>query len=94
MAIAGSTWDDIAKIRQGTLDVAGQYGIDPRVILAMIMQESHGYVGVQTTWSWEGIPTAGLLQCWNCQGYPGRVNLSQVRRPDSFTALMEQAPTK
>ncbi|RYP20231.1 hypothetical protein DL765_002905 [Monosporascus sp. GIB2] len=77
MAMTGSTWGDIEKIRTSCLNIGAQYGVDPRIILAMIMQESHGYVGVRTTYSWEGIPTAGLMQCWGCQGYPGRVNLSQ-----------------
>jgi hypothetical protein len=41
--------------------------------------ESHGYVGVRTTYSpGEGIPTAGLMQCSNCPGFPGRTGLSQV----------------
>lgn len=85
MAMTGSTWADIEKIRVSCQNIGGQYGIDPRVILTMIMQESHGYVGVRTTYSWEGIPTAGLLQCWNCVGYPGQVNLSQV---SLFTPLI------
>ncbi len=81
MAMTGSSWSDIEKIRNSCLNIGAQYGIDARIILAMIMQESHGYVGAPTTWSWEGIPTAGLLQCWNCAGYPGQVNLSQVSIP-------------
>lgn len=79
MAMTGSTAGDIEKIRNSCLNIGPQLGIDPRVVLGMIMQESHGYVGVRTTYSWEGIPTAGLLQCSGCTGYPGQVNLSQVR---------------
>ena len=90
MAMTGSTWADIEKIRVSCQNIGGQYGIDPRVILTMIMQESHGYVGVRTTYSWEGIPTAGLLQCWNCVGYPGQVNLSQV---SLFTLLHSVSDT-
>ena len=49
--------------------------------------ESHGYVGVRTTYSpGEGIPTAGLMQCSNCAGFPGRTGLSQVCCA-SFTAM-------
>lgn len=76
--MTGSTQSDIAGIRSSCERIGNQYGVDPRVVLAMIMQESHGYVGVRTTYSWEGIPTAGLMQCWGCQGYPGRTGLSQV----------------
>lgn len=36
-----------------------------------------GYVGVRTTYSPENIPTAGLMQCSGCNGYPGRTGLSQ-----------------
>lgn len=78
MAMAGSTLVDIAGIRNSCESIGNQYGVDPRVVLAIIMQESHGYVGVRTTYSWEGIPTAGLMQCSGCQGYPGQTSLSQV----------------
>ncbi|KAI1076248.1 hypothetical protein F5B20DRAFT_594281 [Whalleya microplaca] len=84
MNSAGSTWDDIGRINVAIRDAA-TIGVDERVILAMIMQESHGYVGVGTTYSpGEGIPTAGLMQCSNCPGFPGQTGLSQ----DDITSMV------
>ncbi|KXJ97316.1 hypothetical protein Micbo1qcDRAFT_171017 [Microdochium bolleyi] len=77
MVYAGSTWDDVGRLNVAIWNIANEYGIDPRVLLVMVMQESSGYVGVRTTYSWQGIATAGVLQCMNCPGYPGRNNLSQ-----------------
>lgn len=75
---AGSTWDDIGRIYVGISGAAATIGVDERVILCMIMQESHGYVGVETSFSpGEGIPTAGLMQCSGCAGFPGQTGLSQ-----------------
>ncbi|KAJ1328280.1 hypothetical protein MN608_07616 [Microdochium nivale] len=77
MIYAGSTWDDVGRLNVAIWNIANEFGIDPRVLLVMVMQESSGYVGVRTTYSWQGIATAGVLQCMNCPGYPGRNNLSQ-----------------
>lgn len=77
MKSTGSTWDDIGRINVAIRNAA-QLGVDERVILGIIMQESHGYVGVRTTVSPDGIPTAGIMQCSGCPGYPGRTGLSQV----------------
>ncbi|KAK6859674.1 hypothetical protein PG995_003310 [Apiospora arundinis] len=78
MKSTGSTWDDIGRINVAIRNAAANIGVDERVILGIIMQESHGYVGVQTTFSpGEGIPTAGIMQCSNCPGYPGQTGLSQ-----------------
>jgi len=77
MKSTGSTWDDIGRINVAIRESA-KLGVDERVILAIIMQESHGDVGVITTISPGGIPTAGLMQCSGCQGFPGRHALSQV----------------
>ncbi|KAK8016621.1 hypothetical protein PG993_014810 [Apiospora rasikravindrae] len=74
----GSTWDDVGRINVAIRNAASSIGVDERVILGIIMQESHGYVGVRTTYSpGEGIPTAGIMQCSNCPGYPGQTGLSQ-----------------
>ncbi|KAK8075559.1 hypothetical protein PG997_010222 [Apiospora hydei] len=74
----GSTWDDVGRINVAIRNAAASIGVDERVILGIIMQESHGYVGVRTTFSpGEGIPTAGIMQCSNCPGYPGQTGLSQ-----------------
>lgn len=39
---AGSTWDDIGRINVGIRNAAANIGVDERVILGIIMQESHG----------------------------------------------------
>ncbi|KAK7961872.1 uncharacterized protein PG986_002697 [Apiospora aurea] len=76
----GSTWDDVGRINVAIRNAAASIGVDERVILGIIMQESHGYVGVRTTYSpGEGIPTAGIMQCSNCPGYPGQTGLSQPK---------------
>lgn len=79
MKSTGSTWDDIGRINVAIRDASKNIGVDERVILGIIMQESHGYVGVRTTFSpGDNIPTAGIMQCSSCPGYPGRTGLSQV----------------
>lgn len=42
------------------------------------MEESHGYVGVETTYDADGEPTGGLMQASGCSGYDGQNNLAQV----------------
>jgi len=77
MRSTGSTADDVGRINVAIRECA-KLGVDERVILGIIMQESHGDVGVITTTSPGGIPTAGLMQCSGCQGFPGQHGLSQV----------------
>ncbi|KAK7987251.1 hypothetical protein PG988_002239 [Apiospora saccharicola] len=90
MSQSGSTWDDIGRINVAIRNAAASIGVDERVILGIIMQESHGYVGVQTTFSpGEGIPTAGIMQCSNCQGFPGQNGLSQ----DQISAMVNGGTT-
>ncbi|KAF2872361.1 hypothetical protein BDV95DRAFT_628047 [Massariosphaeria phaeospora] len=76
MFSTGSTGDDVGRIWNAIVENA-KLGVDERVILTIIMQESHGNVGVRTTVSPDGVPTAGLMQCSNCPGFPGRHGLSQ-----------------
>ncbi|KAK0705891.1 hypothetical protein B0T26DRAFT_656140 [Lasiosphaeria miniovina] len=78
MSASGSTSADITKIKVAIIDAA-KLGVDERVILGIIMQESHGYVGVQTTISPDGVPTAGLMQCTGCDGFPGKKGLTQAQ---------------
>lgn len=78
MLATGSTNDDVERVRNAIKECA-QMGVEERVILAIIMQESHGDVGVRTTFSpGEGVPTGGLMQCWMCMGNPGQHGISQV----------------
>jgi hypothetical protein len=50
------------------IDIASQQtGVDPRLILSIIMQESHGEVRVRSTQAPDGSSTSGgLMQCGNC----------------------------
>ena len=78
MSATGDTGEDIGRIYNAIKECA-KIGVDERVILAIIMQESHGDVGVQTTFSpGDNIPTGGVMQCSGCAGHPGKHGLSQV----------------
>jgi LysM repeat protein len=56
---------EVAYIEQAINSVARESGIDRRVILVMIMQESQGNVRVNTTYSADGVRNAGLMQSHN-----------------------------
>ncbi|KKY39524.1 hypothetical protein UCDDA912_g00413 [Diaporthe ampelina] len=75
---SGSTQQDVDRIRVAIASVAKTYGIDARVLLGIIMEESHGVVGAVTTWNADGVPTGGLMQASNCHGYDGQKNLAQT----------------
>lgn len=76
MVDAGSTWDDVGRINVAISSAAASIGVDERVILAIILQESSGYVGVQCT----GGDDCGLMQCEGCPSFAGQNGLPQVRR--------------
>lgn len=59
------TPEEVAYIEQAINRVARETNIDPRIILAMIMQESQGNVRVNTTYSPDGVRNAGLMQSHN-----------------------------
>jgi hypothetical protein len=42
------------------------------------MEESHGFVGVKTTFDADGQPTGGLMQASGCRGFDGQRGLPQV----------------
>ncbi|KAL7787063.1 hypothetical protein V8C37DRAFT_274646 [Trichoderma ceciliae] len=73
MVNAGSTWDDVGRINVAISAAAANIGVDERVILAIILQESSGYVGVQCT----GGNDCGLMQCQGCPSFQGRNGLAQ-----------------
>jgi len=50
------------------------------------MQESHGYVGVTTTYDADGVPTGGLMQASGCSGFDGQNDLPQVSQHLSHQA--------
>lgn len=66
MLQAGSTSDDVSQIAAAAQSVAASQGIDARVILAMILQESSGNVNVVTTTDQDGEGTGGLMQASGC----------------------------
>lgn len=76
MVNAGSSWDDVGRINVAISQAAANIGVDERVILAIILQESTGYVGVQCT----GGNDCGLMQCEGCPGFQGQNELSQVNK--------------
>lgn len=79
MIAAGSTQEDVSNIAKAVQSVGSQKGIDPRVVLAMILQESSGNVGAPTTTNLDGLATGGILQAQGCEGHPGQSGLTEVR---------------
>ena len=77
MFATGDSGPDIGAIWNAVHECA-KIGVDERVIFCIIMQESSGDVGVRTTTSPGGQPTAGLMQATGSPGFPGQHNLSQV----------------
>ncbi|KAF2438178.1 hypothetical protein P171DRAFT_526416 [Karstenula rhodostoma CBS 690.94] len=77
LSTSGNTPTDTAYLKAAIDLCANQYHIDRRLILGIIMQESRGNVGVITTYS-GSLPTAGLMQCSGCPGFPGQHGLSQA----------------
>lgn len=75
MSASGDTDEDIGCIFNA-IKTAAKIGVEERVILAIIMQESSGNVGAQTTNN--GGNDAGLMQCQGSPGFPGQHGLSQV----------------
>lgn len=88
MESTGSSPSDVQKMRTGIENAASGHGVDGRVILGIIIEESSGNVAVATTWNVDGVPTAGLMQAQGCPGFPGQANLSQVRWGVLFLLLI------
>ncbi|KAK8018945.1 hypothetical protein PG991_008135 [Apiospora marii] len=86
MRAKGDQQSDIDRIKTALQSVGGQYGIEPRVLLSIMMQESHGDVGALTTISQpDGLSTGGLFQCWDCPGFYQQYGLSQAQ----ITSMVE-----
>ena len=79
MVNAGSTFDDVGRIAVAIEQAAANIGVEERVILAIILQESSGNVGVICTPGGDNQQDCGLMQCEGCLGRPGQNNLPQVR---------------
>ncbi|KAK7942391.1 uncharacterized protein PG986_011504 [Apiospora aurea] len=86
MKAKGDTASDVDRIKSALQSVGKQHNIEPRVLLAIMMQESHGDVGAKTTISQpDGLSTGGLFQCWNCPGFNGKHGLTQQQ----ITSMVE-----
>lgn len=77
MLQTGDSGEDVGRIFNA-INEAAKIGVEERVILAIIMQESTGNVGVQSTNDQGGESDAGLMQCRGSPGFPGQHDLSQV----------------
>jgi hypothetical protein len=78
MLQTGDSGEDVGRIYNAILEAA-KLGVEERVILCIIMQESTGNVGVGTPNDPDGNPTGGLMQAEESPAFPGQHNLSQVR---------------
>jgi hypothetical protein len=77
MFATGDTNNDVGFI-WNAVNEAAKIGVEERVIFCIIMQESTGNVGVQSTTAPDGSTSAGLMQCDGSPGFPGKHGLSQV----------------
>jgi hypothetical protein len=77
MLQTGDNGEDVGRIFNA-INKAAKIGVEERVILAIIMQESSGNVGVPSTTDQEAQSDAGLIQCRGSPGFDGQHNLSQV----------------
>jgi hypothetical protein len=77
MLATGDSNEDVGRIWNAILEAA-KIGVEERVILCIIMQESTGNVGVGTTTSPGGAPTGGLMQAIESPAFPGQHDLPQV----------------
>lgn len=74
-----STPGAVDRLRISISKIGPEFGIPENFILAIVMVESRGDVGVGD--AWDGQPTYGLMQAWGCPGYPGQHDLNQVCGP-------------
>ena len=82
MLQTGDSGEDVGRIFNAINDAAKNIGVEERVILCIIMQESRGNVGVGTPNDNDGNPTGGLMQDEESPAFPGKHNLSQVHFPE------------
>ncbi|KAK6840283.1 hypothetical protein PG990_007129 [Apiospora arundinis] len=73
MKTKGDTQQETEDIKSALKSVGKKYSIEDRVLLSIMMQESHGDVRAKTTYSQpDNLPTGGLFQCWNCPGFTSK----------------------
>lgn len=65
--------NDASQLKQAILNAHSQTAVDPRIILAVLMQESHGELRVGRTLQPDDHVSAsnGVMQCWGCQSAAG-----------------------
>ena len=80
MHVAGDTPGDIENIKDACQKAGAAHGIEPRVIICIIVQESSGNVGVITTTAPDGSHSGGLMQAAGSPGFPGKHGLPAVWR--------------
>jgi hypothetical protein len=78
MFATGDTSNDVGYIWNAVLEAA-KIGVEERVIFCIIIQESTGNVGIQSTTAPDGSTSAGLMQCDGSPGFQGQHGLTQVR---------------
>ncbi|KAK8068679.1 hypothetical protein PG994_005295 [Apiospora phragmitis] len=82
----GDTSSDVDHIKTALQSAGKKYNIEARILLCIMMQESHGDVGAKTTISQpDGLSTGGLFQCYNCPGFYHQHGLSQQK----ITSMVE-----
>ncbi|KAF2876133.1 hypothetical protein BDV95DRAFT_535586 [Massariosphaeria phaeospora] len=77
MFSTGDTGEDIGRMYNAINSAAASIGVEQRVILAIILQESSGNVGVGCTTAPDGSQSCGLMQADGSPGFPGQHGLSQ-----------------
>jgi hypothetical protein len=77
MLQTGDSGEVVGRIYNAILEAA-KIGVEERVILCIIMQESTGNVGVGTPNDQDGNPAGGLMLAEESPVFPGQHNLTQV----------------
>ncbi|KAI4244629.1 MAG: hypothetical protein LQ352_006743, partial [Teloschistes flavicans] len=90
MLQTGDSGEDVGRIYNAIVDAA-KLGVEERVILCIIMQESRGNVGVNGPKDQDGNTTGGLMQAEESPGFPGQHNLSQNPSPPRPLHHIEKA---
>lgn len=76
MRAVGDSDQSIYDIYDAIQQVSGNSGVDNRVILSIIMQESHGKIN--TLNANDGQNTPGLMQAMGCPNHAGEKDVSRV----------------
>lgn len=93
MLSTGDTGEDVGRIFNAINDAARNIGVEERVILAIILQESSGNVGVGCTTAPDGSQSCGLMQADGSPGFPGQHGLSQVSSPTKQSTFSHASPS-